>query len=244
MKRKRALLLIGVLAGAVFATAAVQDGRAIGKVLRESVAALRDPLTLIADRSPGARDSGALRLTKNGPHERVLSSVRDREPVPEQDNPFAAGTPDQFAGSPLATDGNPLAGTPLAGAGSPNFARPFSAIPAVFPSSGAGSTAPSTNSPTPGGSSTPIPGGSSAPGAPLPPIAISFPSDPQPGAPSPDAPPPGSPSPPDSSPPDSPPPGSPVLPTPPTSIPEPATWTMMVLGLVAAGSSARRRYRA
>jgi len=238
MKRKRALLLAGVLAGAVFATAAVQDGRAIGKVLRESVAALKDPLSLIADRSPGARGSAALLLTKNGPHERVLSSVRDRDPVPQQDNPFASGAPDQFAGSPLPTDGNPLAGTPLGGAGSPDFTRPFSAIPAVFPFTGAGSTPSSTGAPTPGNGSPSIPGDASAPGAALPPINISSPSNPpSPGAPQPDPPPPGSPSPPD-------PPGSPLLPTPPTSIPEPATWTMMVLGLLAAGASARRRCRA
>jgi len=237
MKRKRALLLAGVLAGAVFATAAVQDGRAIGKVLRESVAALKDPLSLIADRSPGARGSAALLLTKNGPHERVLSSVRDRDPVPEQDNPFAAGAPDQFAGNPLPTDGNPLAGTPLGGAGSPDFTRPFSAIPAVFPFTGAGSTPSSTGAPAPGNGSPSIPGDASAPGAPLPPINISSPSNPSPGAPQPDPPPPGSPLPPD-------PPGSPLLPTPPTSIPEPATWTLMVLGLLAAGASARRRCRA
>jgi len=240
MKRKRALLLAGVLAGAVFATAAVQDGRAIGKMLRESVAALKDPLSLIADRSPGARGSAALLLTKNGPHERVLSSVRDRDPVPEQDNPFAAGAPDEFAGNPLPTDGNPLAGTPLGGAGSPDFTRPFSAIPSVFPSGRSGGLPSSANSPAPGAGSTPPPDASSAPGAPLPPILISSPSDPQPDPPQPGPPNPDTPSPTDPDPP----PSSPLLPTTPISIPEPATWTMMVLGLLAAGASARRRGRA
>jgi hypothetical protein len=54
--------------------------------------------------------------------------------------------------------------------------------------------------------------------------------------------PPGSPSPPGSSPPT--PPGSPPLtpPGPPIPIPEPATWTMMGLGFLAA-VSARRRTR-
>jgi PEP-CTERM motif len=46
------------------------------------VSALKDPLALLDERSPGRRGPGVLHLTKSGtgPHERVLADVRQREP--------------------------------------------------------------------------------------------------------------------------------------------------------------------
>ena len=45
------------------------------------MSALKDPLSLFAERSPGERGSGALLSTKpDKPEERVLSSEREREP--------------------------------------------------------------------------------------------------------------------------------------------------------------------
>ncbi|HTO40097.1 MAG TPA: PEP-CTERM sorting domain-containing protein [Rhizomicrobium sp.] len=81
------------------------------------IAALTDPLSLFAARSPGERGAGALFSTK-GPHERVLSAVRERE-APAAAAPAAA--------IPAADSVGPL-GDPLGdGVLSPD--RAFGALP-------------------------------------------------------------------------------------------------------------------
>ena len=215
VSQKRMLWLAPLLLGLTFV--AVTDpgvpalGQAVGKKI---IAALKDPLALLGQRSPGKR-SGTRHLTKTktGPHERVLSTVRER---PAAANPLLEAPPvvlDIPAGA-LAPAPTPLP-TVETGPGvfNPPFFTPF--FPIDFPG--------------PGGPSTPTPPGSTPPGQP-------------PVGPPPPGQPPGSPSPPGSSPPT--PPGSPPLtpPGPPIPIPEPATWTMMGLGFLAA-VSARRRAR-
>ena len=71
-----------------------------------------DPLSLFADRSPGERGAGPLLSTK--PEERVLSTVRDRDPgmLPAADDPvFASALPG--AGDPPV--GGPAGEDPLIG---------------------------------------------------------------------------------------------------------------------------------
>ncbi|HEY4275476.1 MAG TPA: PEPxxWA-CTERM sorting domain-containing protein [Rhizomicrobium sp.] len=76
-------MLVPLLIGVV--SMADTSPSAIGKTSQVAggglTAALKDPLSLFADRSPGERGSGALLSTKPGkPEERVLSSERDRAP--------------------------------------------------------------------------------------------------------------------------------------------------------------------
>ncbi len=59
----------------------------------KSLAVLRSPLDLLADRSPGERDPGALFSTKPprkaaAPSERVLATVRDRPLLPPPTEPL------------------------------------------------------------------------------------------------------------------------------------------------------------
>jgi hypothetical protein len=82
---RRTLLLVPLLVGvvAVAEPGPAVIGTAIAKVGGAGglVAALKDPLSLFADRSPGERGAGALFNTKpDKPEERVLSSEREREP--------------------------------------------------------------------------------------------------------------------------------------------------------------------
>ena len=103
------LLALGILS--LFFVAAGEFGRSsalganragiVAALKGKMVAALEDPLSLLARRSPGGRGPGALHLTKSGalPHERVLSQVRQRAPapvlVPVADTPiFAENAPD------------------------------------------------------------------------------------------------------------------------------------------------------
>ena len=86
-KWKRALVLAPVLVGLFFVAVMDPGSRAISKALRIRIAdALKDPLSLFGERSPGGRHPGALLSTKSNfaPHERVLSTIRDREPAPDQ----------------------------------------------------------------------------------------------------------------------------------------------------------------
>jgi len=181
------------------------------------LAALQDPLSLFAERSPGRR-AGPLLSTKAkaGPHERVLSTVREREPA----NPVFAEAPAPIADIPIIPpqyDAPPLD----IATGEP---QPF------FPAT----------PPVPPGFFIPgeLPGTNNPPGNPP-----GNPPDNPPGTP------PGNP--PGENPPGTPPgenpPGPPITPpgNPPvvTPIPEPATWTVMVLGLFALGMAARRRAR-
>src|SRR6202012_4956979 len=98
-----ALALITLTVGEVTEHTEVASGKTGLPALR---AALADPLSLFAERSPGARGAGALHSTKGGPHERVLAEVRDREPViadpPSDGIPTFPTDPGDPAGDPGA----------------------------------------------------------------------------------------------------------------------------------------------
>lgn len=113
---------------------------------------LRDPLEILADRSPGARAAGALVQSKPRPgwqpSERVLSPVRDRNPGAI---PVDLGRLADRAAEVIAPAGPLAAGT--LGSGAP--------VPAVPPTAWAG---------LPGGAIPPTPGGGGVGGAVLPPV--------------------------------------------------------------------------
>ena len=191
--RHRLLLLaLGIVS--LFFVAAGEYGRSsalganrasiIAKLKGEMVAALQDPLSLLARRSPGGRGPGALHLTKSGalPHERVLSQVRQRAPAPvllpvADVSIFAENAPD-IVPPPIAA---PPVILPEAAPVAPadTSLMPMFVTPLGFPGIPGGGTD------IPGGPGTP-PGGPPA-GTPIPTITVS----------------------------------------------EPATWPLMILGLVA-----------
>lgn len=213
VRRKRALVLAHLLVGALALTAG--PGReAISRVAKEKIiAAIRDPLSLFSDRSPGERRPGVLLASKKGgPQERVLSTVRDRPQTadipPGTDGPIFTAGPPAFESSSGAPPADQFTAPPA-------FGPPFSSMPFLYPG------------PPPSGE---IPPGGPPPGGPPP-------GGPPPGGPPPGGPPPGGP-PPGGPPPGGPPPGEPPG-TPPIPIPEPATWTMMLFGLFTAGLFAR-----
>lgn len=141
---KRAALLAPVLVG-LLVVAVVEGGHpAAGKAGQSGtkagtgglLAALADPLSLFAERSPGGRGAGPLLSTKPGlaPEERVLSEVRERDPGPGIDPVFGvapdglAPGSDPAAGDPGGGDpggGDPFGGGP--GGGGPSFG-PFAAF--------------------------------------------------------------------------------------------------------------------
>jgi hypothetical protein len=220
---KRSLLLAPLFAALLFAVVAEFGGAAFSLGTKNLfLAALQDPLSLFAERSPGRR-AGPLLSTKAkaGPHERVLSTVRDREPA----NPVFADIAGPFATIPIIPpqyDAPPL--DIATGEPQPFFppAPPFPPgffFPGEFP---------------PGNP----PGANVPPGEILPPGT-----NPPPGTPPPETNPPGPPITPPGTPPITPPGTPPVTPPGVIPIPEPATWTMMVLGLFAVGVAARRRAR-
>ena len=228
---RRVLWLAPLLLGLTFVAVTDPGGHAFSQAVRKKIiAALKDPLGLLTQRSPGKRSSTRhLTKTKTGPHERVLSTVRER-PMPAALPPEAANplleTPPAVLDIPagaLAPAPPPLPAVET-GPGAPVFNPPF--FTPFFP----------TGFPGPGGPSTPAPPGLTPPG-----LA-------HPGSPPPEQPP-ASPQPPGQPPAFPPPPESPPLSppgfTPPVtiSLPEPATWTMMGLGFLAAVVSARRRAR-
>ena len=102
------LVLVPLLVVLFFAVVAERGHPAISKVRRDSiVATLLDPLSLFAGRSPGERGAGPLLSTKpgGGPQERVLSTVRDRDPTGDPAAPPEPGLlPD--AGLPGAPAGD------------------------------------------------------------------------------------------------------------------------------------------
>lgn len=118
------------------------------------VDALRNPLALFAERSPGERGSGPLHLTKSGPHERVLASVRERNPAPA-DTPVLASAPSTAAG--------PGTMMPLTDAVLEDFSRPLNIGRAPFtpvfyddtPPGYPGTSGPPGDTP-PGGGTPPI----------------------------------------------------------------------------------------
>jgi PEP-CTERM motif len=183
-----ALLLIGLFLGAL----AEHGGSAISKVIRRTmVAALADPLNLLDERSPGGRGARVL-LSIKGPHERVLPSVRDRQPPlgvpPGVGNPLSDLVPESFAPLPNDFPADLPATLPQDQVGgSPSFA-PF--FPALLGNPGSAPGGATTPNPPPPITSTPLPNN---------PITI--------------------------------------------VIPEPATWTMMLLGFLVIGAAARRRAR-
>jgi len=192
---KRALLLSPILLS-LFFIAAGPGGRAISKALMTRITEMfSDPLLLFAERSPGGRGPGALLSTKTGlkPHERVLSSVRDRPDVPPE-----AGSP--VFSTPQALE-SPADTLPGQAGGPPTSGPPFSNTPFFYPG--------------------PPPEGAPPPGTP--------PGGTPPGGTPPQGPPDTPTTPPTGPPPDT------------IPIPEPATWLMLVAGIVAIGAAARRR---
>ncbi|HKX35314.1 MAG TPA: hypothetical protein VJM79_01445, partial [Rhizorhapis sp.] len=112
-RRKHALLLAPLLVG-LFILAVGHSREAISNMSRETIiAALMDPLSLFADRSPGERRPGALLPTKSGPQERVLSTVRDRgaapDPPPGADGAVFPALPPAFETNPDFPPGGPYA---------------------------------------------------------------------------------------------------------------------------------------
>lgn len=158
--RLRTLLLVTLSVGLLCLAVAEGGDSAVGKAGKAViVAALQDPLSLFAQRSPGER-SGALlpikpqRTAAAGPQERVLSTIREREPPiglgPVEDNPvFPSGAPPAEDVLP-GTGGDPgvFAGSP-AGFGAPAPLAPFASR---------------VGQPGPGG------GNPGAPGEPTPPL--------------------------------------------------------------------------
>lgn len=125
MIRTRAFLVSAMVAGLGLGAAIEHTNPALGQmILAKIVETAKAPIALFAARSPGERGAGALLSTKpgrGGPHERVLSAVRDREPL---------------SGEPAGADGSPLGIIPGSqdtggipkelGTGSGGAAPPFS----------------------------------------------------------------------------------------------------------------------
>lgn len=154
--------MLALFASVFFVAAAEQGLLAFNNVSKAKiVAALKNPLSLFADRSPGARGEGPLRLTKSGPHERVLASVRERSPA--ADTPISDSAPSSAAG--------PETVSPLADASPAAFSRPLDIgrvpfTPIFYDDTPIG---------YPGSPGTP-PGGGTPPGDDKPPIATLEPS--------------------------------------------------------------------
>lgn len=139
---------------------------AIGEGGRAALAAaVKDPASLFAQRSPGERAPGAMHSTKlprlasaqtlPGPRERVLPNERVREPAGPLDEVPETGLPIIDAPIEVVQSAPPAAAVP--------FARPFSpgmVIPGPDPGPGPG----------PGPGSGPGPGPGPDPEPPLPPI--------------------------------------------------------------------------
>ena len=213
-------LLIGLFLGAM----AGQGFSAVTRInLQAVLAALQDPLSLFAQRSPGKRASGKLHPTKSikgRPHERVLAAVRDRPAAPPGESPNFGDVPPSSVTIPIIPpeydvppEGPVITGTP-----------PFPLPPIPF--------VPIDNPGPPINTPAPPPGTPEPPlGTPVPPPGTPPPGTPPPGTPPPGTPPPGTPTPPPESPPG-------II----ITVPEPASWTMMLLGVLAIGV-ARRRLR-
>ncbi len=142
---KRTLLLVPLLVGLFFVAVAERGHPASGKAGARGalMAALTDPLSLFADRSPGGRGAGALLSTKPmktamadpGPEERVLAGVRDRDP-PVDGLPELPGLNDPaFAAAP---GGLPPGGGPGDPADPPAGGSPFSPFSSLPPLGGPG----------------------------------------------------------------------------------------------------------
>ena len=252
--RRQRLLLLALPLLSLFFVAAGEYGRSgtegagkggiVAALKGPVIAALTNPLALFARRSPGRRGPGAQHLTKAAakPHERVLAGVRQRDlapglapapgaPVMIDIAPEAVAAP--TAAPEGAADTAPVNGslvptptTPIAFPGFPGAATDNFGGPGTPP----GGTTPGG----PGGNGTP-PGGPSGPGGtdtpPAGPGDITTPSggsDTLPIGPGDTDTPPNSP-------------GTTMSGTPPPiEVPEPATWLMMIVGLLAVILTVRR----
>lgn len=162
---KRALVLAPLLLGLTFAALTDPNSQAISKAIRKKItAALKDPLALFAQRSPGGRSHASHLIKTKGPPERVLSTVRERPTSPAAENPLL-DTPPAILDIPPAAVAPPgpipiidtLPELPPA-TNTPSFPPSFPPFfPGGFPPGG-----------TPGGPSTPPP--SSPPPPVTPPI--------------------------------------------------------------------------
>jgi hypothetical protein len=119
VRRKRALLLASCLIG--LSVLAVGQSREGGVSKAMILAALRDPLSMFSDRSPGDRGLGPLLSIKSDawPHERVLASLRDQGPAsdlpPETDGPIVSNAPQSLESRPGSLPMNPISGMPAFG---------------------------------------------------------------------------------------------------------------------------------
>jgi len=146
--QKRAVLLSPVAAGLFVSVVATP--LLISEGSRAAfAAAVKDPLSLLAQRSPGERAPGAMHSTKPPriaqagpvvPRERVLPSVRERAP---EISPAAAAAPE--AGLPVVeapvevAEAGPTPPTPFI---APPFFGPNTIIPGSGPDSGGGNPGP------------------------------------------------------------------------------------------------------
>lgn len=116
-KTKWKHLLAPLLVLLLFALLAELDGLSQPSK-RALIAVLADPLGLLSERSPGLRGAGPLHSSKGSHHERVLSTVRDRQPPAPIPNLVASipivpqqydMTENQLGGFPplTAANGNP-----------------------------------------------------------------------------------------------------------------------------------------
>jgi len=227
-----ALWLIPLPAFLYFAIPAELSSGALGEVrLSMIIASLKGPFTLFEERSPGTRRVGNLIVIKgkgtplkrkSGPHERVLAFVRER-PVP-----FAPDTASVVLDLPVVLDIPPGALLPI-----PSPPPQLAAAP-QYEITGAALFAPASPFVFTGSAPGEIPAPA---GPPLPPVVGFIPGGTVPTTPN--------------SPQVSPPVGG-TTPggTPGTSpggvtivLPEPAPWTMTILGLFAMGAISRRRIR-
>ena len=223
----------------------VPDGQLGNATLRMLIANLMSPQALFDQRSPGTRLVGNLITIKGKgkPHERVLSTVRER-PTPRVvlDMPVVV---DIAPGALLAfPDANPSLMTlpqyPIAGGAPFVPSTPFVSSPPQGLQIPPGPLLPPLVGFIPGGIPSPP---SSTPVTPAVPVASNPPGNNTPPGGTPDTPPGGTPGTPPGGTPGTPPGGTPG--TPPGGgvivLPEPASWTMMLLGLVGIGGFSRRR---
>ena len=227
---------------------------------------VKDPLSLLNDRSPGARAGGALTQTKQAlarrpggdeqgtvPSQRVLSTVRDAGPPPLSIVPGVAPVPLSDLAGPFPAAA-PFGGIPGVGGSVPGGFFPF--FPGVGgsgPGGGGGGIIPTptptptaTTIPTPTPTPTPVPTGTPTPTPTVAPTIVPTATPtPTPTA-TPTPLPTGTPTP---LPTGTPTPLPTAMPTPtPTvppvgGVPEPATWLTMILGVAMIGGARRRRRR-
>ena len=171
-------MLVPALFSLFFVGLAEHSGRATGNAIKKVIIALlNDPLNLLDERSPGGRGLRVL-LSIKGPHERVLSTVRERASpmTPAVANAVFAAAPEALVAIPIIpSEYETLA--PDQVIGSPSFPSSFSTTPLDYPNIIAGS-APAPNAPVPPAVSS---GGAPTPNAPMSPLALLGAPPPDPG---------------------------------------------------------------